>query len=156
MGPLRIYLDTSVLGGCGDTGFEEDSKRIILYIQRGQAIALLSELTLAELDGAPASVRAILNSIPAENVEKVELADDVYDLQAAYLEAKILGTRWADDLLHVAAATVVRADAIVSWNFRHIVRIDKIKAYNRINFEHGYGLLTILSPREVMIDEPDE
>jgi len=83
------------------------------------------------------------------NLERVDLTDDVYDLQEAYLAAGVLGPRRGNDALHVAAATVARADAIVSWNFRHIVRLDKIKAYNRVNFECGYGLLTILSPREV-------
>jgi hypothetical protein len=46
-------------------------------------------------------------------------------------------------------ATVYRADAIVSWNFRHIVRLDKIKMFNQINLLNGYGILTIISPKEV-------
>jgi hypothetical protein len=29
----------------------------------------------------------------------------------------IVSPRWSDDAAHVAAATVARADAIVSWNF---------------------------------------
>ncbi len=72
-----------------------------------------------------------------------------------------------DDATHVAAATVARADAIVSWNFRHIVRLRKIKAYNQVNLAQGYGILTILSPgrgrseerhaaKEVMLDEPED
>ena len=52
----------------------------------------------------------------------------------------------------VAAATVARADAIVSWNFRHIVRLDKIKGFNQVNFEIGYAHLTIISPKEVLSD----
>ncbi len=54
---------------------------------------------------------------------------------------------------HVAAATVSRADAIVSWNFKHIVRIDKMRAYNQVNLQTGFGLLSIVSPREVRFDE---
>jgi len=58
-------------------------------------------------------------------------------------------------MTHVALATVSRADAIVSWNFKHIVRLEKMKAYNQINLLNGYGILTILSPMEVAIDEED-
>jgi hypothetical protein len=58
--------------------------------------------------------------------------------------------------LHVAAATAARADAIVSWNFRHIMRLDKMRAYNQINLSNGYGILTIISPKEVNYDEPTE
>jgi len=57
------------------------------------------------------------------------------------------------DASHVA--TVAKADAIVSWNFKHIVRLDKMTAYNQINQLHDYGVLTIISPQEVYSDEPD-
>lgn len=54
------------------------------------------------------------------------------------------------------AGNLARADAIASWNFRHIVRLDKIRAYNAVNLLHGYGILTILSPKEVVgHDEED-
>lgn len=76
-------------------------------------------------------------------------------LATAYLKAGVVGERWLDDATHVAAATIARADAIVSWNFRHIVRLDKIKAYNQVNLAKGYGILTILSPVEVGIDETE-
>ena len=66
------------------------------------------------------------------------------------------GQRWLDDATHVAAATIARADAIVSWNFRHIVRLDRIKAYNQVNLANGYGILTIVSPRDVGYDEDAE
>jgi hypothetical protein len=52
----------------------------------------------------------------------------------------ILDPQSTDDATHVAAATVARADAIVSWNFKHIVRIDKMRAYNQVNLQTGFGL----------------
>jgi len=56
---------------------------------------------------------------------------------------------------HVALATINRADAIVSWNFRHIARLDKMKLYNQVNFSLGYGILAIVSPKEVVFDEKE-
>jgi len=35
-------------------------------------------------------------------------------------------------MLHIALATIAEADILVSWNFRHIVRFDKIRLFNRI------------------------
>ena len=152
MQKLRVYLDTSVIGGCLDAGFADDSRRVVEAVYSGRLTALVSEAVLRELEGAPDAVREILLQMAPHNLERVDLTDDVYDLQEAYLAAGVLGPRRGNDALHVAAATVARADAIVSWNFRHIVRLDKIKAYNRVNFECGYGVLTILSPREVYTD----
>lgn len=52
-------------------------------------------------------------------------------------------------MLHIALATLARVDVLVSWNFRHIVRLDKIRAFNAVNAERGLGDLSIYSPREV-------
>ena len=153
MKPLRIYCDTSVVGGCFDVGFERDSLRLLEAARNGRLVLLLSDVVLAELADAPARVQQVLESLTLTAVEKVEITAEVLALRDAYLAAKILGPRWADDAAHVAAATVARADAIVSWNFKHIVRLDKMKAYNQVNLLHGYGILTIITPKEVLNDE---
>lgn len=150
---LRVYLDTSVLGGCFDEEFAEDSNRILQSIRDGKLLALTSEVVVRELTFAPPAVIKNIQDLPPNSFETIDLSDENLELRDAYLAAGILGPRWADDLLHVAIATVSRADAIVSWNFRHIVRLDKIKAYNRVNFEMGYGSLTIVSPKEIRFDE---
>ena len=122
-------------------------------VRKGKCVLLISEIVVAELDKAPAEVRNVLLSLPEEAVEKVELTDEILELRNEYMKAKILGPEWIDDATHVAVATVARADAIVSWNFKHIVRLDKMKAYNQVNLMNGYGILTIISPKEVLIDE---
>ena len=64
--------------------------------------------------------------------------------------------KWANDAGHVAAATVAGADLIVSWNFRHIVHYDKIRAYNAVNLLHGYREIEIRSPLEVIDYEGED
>ncbi|MGR3303149.1 MAG: hypothetical protein ACUZ8I_11675 [Candidatus Scalindua sp.] len=149
----RIYADTSVIGGCLDAEFSNESLYFIEMVRKGKCVLLLSEIVIAELDRAPAEVQNILLSLPEEMMERVELTDEILVLRNEYIKAKILGSEWIDDATHVAAATVTRADAIVSWNFKHIVRLDKMKAYNQVNLMNGYGILTIISPKEVLIDE---
>jgi len=150
---LRIYCDTSVIGGCLDPEFEADSKPLLEAVRRGRLTLLLSDIVLAELADAPAPVQQVVQSLPPSAVEKVEITEELLALRDAYLAAKILGPRWADDAAHVAAATVARADAIVSWNFQHIVRLAKMKAYNQVNLQQGYGILTIVTPKQVLSDE---
>lgn len=153
---LRVYVDTSVFGGCYDPGFEEDSRRVVDLARRGALVLLISDVVLDELTPAPERVRGVLNDVQAQFLERVEVTDDVLALRDAYLEAQIVSKRWMDDATHVAAATVARADAIVSWNFQHIVRIERIRAYNQVNLTNGYGILTILSPKEIRDDSSDE
>ena len=149
----RIYADTSVIGGCLDIEFSHESSHFIEMVRNGKCVLLLSEITIAELDKAPTAVQNILLSLPEEAMEKVEITEEILELRNEYMKAKILGPEWIDDAAHVAVATVARADAIVSWNFKHIVRLDKMKGYHQVNLMNGYGILTIISPKEVLIDE---
>ena len=149
---LRLYAHTSAIGGCFDPEFATDSLRLIEAARNGRVVLLLSDIVIRELEDAPKRVRDILPSLPTAAVERVELTEEVLDLRDAYLEAKILGPQWSDDAAHVAAATVARADAIVSWNLAHIVRLDKMKAYNQVNIINGYGIITIITPKEVPYD----
>jgi hypothetical protein len=89
-------------------------------------------------------------------LEFVPLTTEILALRDAYVRAGVVGPQWLNDAAHVAAATVVRADAIVSWNFKHIVRLEKIRGYNQVNESLGYGSLAIITPREVRLDESDD
>lgn len=149
----RIYCDSAVIGGCFDSEFKADSRRFIDAVKNGRIVMLISEVVLQEILQAPEKVQDLLASIPTSSVERVPLNQEVIELRNAYVAAGILGAKWIDDATHVAAATVTRADAIVSWNFAHIVRLDKMKSYNQVNLINGYGILTIISPKEVQYDD---
>ena len=155
MRTLRVYLDASVYGGCSDDEFRKDTEPIFEAVRKGRLVAVASDLVLGELLPAPEPVRVLLSSLSAQLVE-VPVSAEAVALRDAYLAAGIVGPRWAADALHVACATVERVDAIVSWNFRHIVRLDKMKAYNAVNLAEGYGILTIVIPKDVNINETEE
>ena len=155
MKKMRLYVDTSVIGGCLDPEFSLGSLRVIQAARDSRVILLISDIVVREIRKAPPKVVSILETLPLDAVHDVPIDDEVQDLRDAYLQAGILDRKWVDDATHVAAATVARADAIVSWNFRHIVRLDKIKAYNQINLLQGYGVITIVSPTEVVFDDDE-
>jgi len=56
------------------------------------------------------------------------------------------------DARHIAIASVERVDVLVSWNFKHIVNINRIHLLNSVNIKLGYPLLEIRSPREVLYE----
>ena len=153
---LRIYLDTSVIGGCLDVEFALESNRLIKDIKQQKITMLLSDLVINELIDAPSAVQDILKSIPPTTIEVINLTEEIIQLRDAYIQAGVVSQKSLNDAGHVAAATVARADAIVSWNFKHIVRLDKMKAYNQVNLLNGYGILTIVSPKEVILDESNK
>ncbi len=156
MKPLRVYADSSVIGGCLDPEFATDSQRVVEWARQKQLILLISETTLTELETAPPAVQNILKDLPLESLEMVSISPELLALRDAYVQASVVGPRWLNDAAHVAAATIARADAMVSWNFKHIVRLEKMKGYNQVNLLNGYGILTIITPREVRLDEPED
>lgn len=149
----RIYADTSVLGGCEDRVFCSDSRRLVDTFIRGELTLVLSELTLRELETAPEAVRKLLESVPEPNVEALVISREADELARAYIQEGAVSSRMRADALHIALATVARVDVLVSWNFRHIVNLRRIRAYNADNLKKGYPLLEIRSPREVIGDE---
>ena len=104
--------------------------------------------TIVESINNPSDVRCVVRDFT-----RAFCRENLFELAQAYVAAGIVSQRFVDDATHVAAATVARADAIVSWNFRHIVRVDKMRAYNQVNLQAGFGLLSIVSPQEVRFDD---
>ena len=83
----------------------------------------------------------------------LSLSSEAEELATAYIDDGAIGARMRADALHIALATVARVDVLVSWNFKHIVNLKRIHAYNSVNLKKGYPLLEIPTPREVPGDE---
>lgn len=126
------------------------------WARQKQLILLISETTLTGLETAPPAVQNILKDLPLESLEMVSISPELLALRDAYVQASVVGPRWLNDAAHVVAATIARADAMVSWNFKHIVRLEKMKGYNQVNLLNGYGILTSITPREVRLHEPED
>ena len=149
----RVYTDTSVLGGCEDEEFAEHSVRLMEGFARGERVLVLSNLTVQELAAAPADVRRRLAAVTEAHIETLQLGAEARDLAEAYIAAGVLTARMRVDAQHIAIATVARVDVLVSWNFKHIVNLQRIHGYNSVNLRKGYPMMEIRTPREVLSDE---
>ncbi len=150
MRPLRIYTDASVIGGCEDEEFSVDSLALWQLFQHGRHLLVVSEHTLRELQGAPEKVRDRLMHIPQDHQILLPDSEEAMELAETYLHRGIVGPGSRADALHVALATVGHVDVLVSWNFRHIVNFGRIRLFQSVNLEQGYGSLEIRTPKEVL------
>jgi hypothetical protein len=116
---------------------------------------VVSDLTVAELAGAPEQVREVLLRIPKVHREEVAFNEEAELLAEAYHEAGVLGPAHRADAQHIATATVNRLDVLVSWNFKHIVNLERVRGYNSVNLRLGYPLLEIRTPLEVLSYDQD-
>lgn len=148
----RIYVDTSVIGGCEDEDWRESSRRLLDCFRRDDFVLVLSSLTLDELAAAPPKVRRHLAEVPEAHIEVLQLDAEARELAEAYVSEGVLAPGMRADAQHIAMATVARVDVLVSWNFKHIVNLRRIQGYNSVNLRRGYPLLEIRTPQEVLQD----
>ena len=145
----RVYIDTSVFGGYFDEEFSEDTISFFESVRNGEITLIVSDILEAELLGAPNSVKQLFYELPNDFIEKVRLSKDASILADKYIAAKVVGKTSRADCQHIAIATLCHADVLVSWNFKHIVNLNRIRGYNGINLQQGYQLIEIRTPKEI-------
>jgi len=146
----RFYFDTSVFGGVFDAEFEEQTLQLFERVKLGKIICVYSDLTETELVNAPENVRLFFKSLPKQYLERTVVNDEILTLATKYIEEKVVGQTSFDDCVHIATATINKADILVSWNFKHIVNVYRIRGYNSINLRMNYSTLEIRSPKEII------
>ena len=151
----RVYIDTSVFGGYFDEEFSEHTIPLFDRLVSNEFTLLFSTVTQEELENAPEKVKSLVKSIKATNTEYLDTTDEAVELATKYISEKVVGQTNFPDCLHIAIATINRADFLISWNFKHIVNVERIRGYNSINIKYGYKQLEIRSPREFEKYEDD-
>jgi len=149
----RFYFDTSVFGGIFDSEFEEDSALLFEKVKLGQIVCVYSNLTESELANAPFNVKKFFNELSANCKELIPVTPEALDLAQAYIDEKVVGQTSLDDCIHIATATLSKVDILVSWNFKHIVNVYRIRGYNSVNLRLGLATLDIRSPKEIVGNE---
>jgi predicted nucleic acid-binding protein len=147
----QVYIDTSVFGGFFDKEFEEPTKTFFKVLHEKHITILVSEILELEIYKAPDNVIDLFESL--SNIERVALTEEARELAEMYIKEKVVGRTSIADCRHIALATIHKADVLVSWNFKHIVNLEKIRGYNSINFREGYQMTEIRTPNEIFTDE---
>jgi|SRR5476651_2311522 len=146
----RIYIDTSVVGGYFDEEFSEATIALFQRLINDEVTFVVSELLELELINAPKNVKELLDNYSADKFERIELTEEAANLANVYIEEKVVGKTSLEDCRHIAMATINKVDVLASWNFKHIVNLDRIKGYNSVNLRLGYSMIEIRSPKDLI------
>lgn len=146
----RIYIDTSVIGGYIDEEFKEATHLLFDRLEKNEIIFVVSDLLDLELLNAPENVRNLLYKYSVDKFQRVELTEECINLADSYILEKVVGQASLEDCRHIALATIYRVDVLASWNFKHIVNLDRIKGYNSVNLKLGYPMIEIRSPKDLI------
>jgi hypothetical protein len=146
----RTYIDTSIVGGYFDEEFKDDTIQLFQRFEDGEIKFVVSDLLDLELLNAPERVRNLLLQYSAEKFERIELTEEAILLADKYISEKVVGKTSREDCRHIALATINKVDVLASWNFKHIVNLDRIKGYNSVNLRLGYSIIEIRSPKDLI------
>jgi len=122
-------------------------------VKNGEIICVYSDLCEFELENAPDEVKEHFLSLDKDNIEFVEITEEINQLAEEYIKEKVVGETSIDDCRHIACATLNKVDYLISWNFKHIVNVFRIRGYNSINIKNGQIQLDIRSPKEIISNE---
>lgn len=147
---IHVYTDTSVIGGCFDKEFKEHSVALFEEFKTGTKKLILSDLVKMELELASEQVNKKPDEVPGRFKVEIKSTVKAASLAATYITQGALSNKCYNDALHIALATLHNADVLASWNFKHIVNLDRIKLYNSINLQMGYRSIEIRTPREIL------
>lgn len=154
MASTRLYVDSSVWNAAFDEHVPEMHRQTAEFLDRLKieidAEALVSDVVLQELAIAPPQRQTQLGQLLARIAPtRLDFDDDAATLAEACIQHGVLTVGHLEDAKHVAVATVAEVDALVSWNYRHLVNRRRREAFNGVNAVLGFRPIDIVSPPEV-------
>ena len=159
MKKLKIYLDTSVISHLqAEDVLDKMAKTLEFwdFIKQGEYSVYISNLVVAEIEECSEPKKSFLTQKMDETpLEIIEISDEIVALAEKYVSEGVFSSKYMDDATHVAAASVIGCTAIVSWNFKHIVKLKTIIGVNGINRFMGYGEIEIITPEIIIEEEGD-
>jgi len=152
---MVFYVDTSFWGGAEDDEFSGWTLPFFDHVRNGEFKIILSDVTIRELVSAPDKVRQLPDTIPDHQLILESINEDQLELAQRYIDEGVLTNKFETDAQHISIATILKADILVSWNFRHMVNFFKIQQYNSINLKFGYSTIDIRTPKEIIYGNDD-
>jgi predicted nucleic acid-binding protein len=154
---IRVYLDTSVPSHLlADDTPDKMRDTIALWncFKKGKYNAVLSDVTIAELDRCPEPKRSKLREYLREiYYEEVRVDDTVRLIGRKFVDNGILTDKSIDDCNHLAVAMVSGCHIVASWNFKHIVKHRTIQAAQWIALQSNCADIKIYAPTSLLEED---
>lgn len=159
MKKLRLYLDSSILGWSlnhNEPARFAEANLLLKQIAMGRFTGVYSWVCQQEIEAAPEDIaKKLWQKIEKAKLKQVtkRLIKQAEKLAQIYCDNKIVPHDYQADALHIAIATLCKADALVSYNFEHIVSLEVMVKVNRVNKILKLNEIFLCQPQEVIISE---
>jgi len=145
---LKIYFDTSIPNAYFDdrNSFRKEITKEFWKKLNDYEI-FVSDLVIKEIEDTRDELRKsnLLSLIGEFNVLSSS-EEEIRSLAEEYVIRGVIPIKKIEDAIHIAIASFYYLDALVSWNFEHIVKLKTKREINVINVLLGYNTLEIIEP----------
>ena len=151
---MRVYMDTSVVNGLladDAPDIQEKTQRFFARVRGEELAVYISGTVIAEIEATPDKDRRddLLGILDRYPFHVLEVTEEALQLAHEYIVRGIVPLGSRADAMHIALASVHRIEALVSWNFKHIVKHKTRLLANAVNGEKGYGQVDLCTPEEI-------
>ena len=145
----RIYVDSSVVLGNFDIGESRRRETGMFWdaVRNGKIIVIVSNVLDEELKEEHVEpVQRFFAKLPKNQINRIIAMEESDKLAEQYIVEKVVGRGSFNDCRHVALATIIHADGVVSWNLGDMVKRET--KYNNVNVAQGYHEIKIVTPNK--------
>jgi predicted nucleic acid-binding protein len=147
----RVYLDTSVISALIDDRNPERMSLTRDFMKSSDEFDIhVSEITIAEIERIPnTTIRAQMRALMTQ-FRVLTSTDEIAGLAMEYISKGAIPKSHPEDAYHIAVAVINGIDYLLSWNFKHIVRLKTRQIVGTVNSIKGLPQITILTPGEML------
>ena len=148
---IKIYLDTSVISALFDDRNPERQELTNDFFEKIEVFdVFISEIVLAEIEGIKTEELKKKVRKRVMNYKILKINEETRRLASEYIKNNAIPEGYSEDALHIAISTLNNIDYLLSWNFRHIVKVKTRKIINMVNLSQHYPELKIIAPAELL------
>ncbi|MDR3171966.1 MAG: PIN domain nuclease [Treponema sp.] len=160
MKKLKLYLDTSVISHLDQEDAPDKMAETRLLwdrIKAGVYDVVISDIDIRELNDCDDKKRKTLyDYLEQITYTTVETGSKAIEIAGRFVDLGILKQKSLSDCRHIANAIVSGCDAIVSWNFKHIVNPKTQQGVKAVTALEGYNDLLIYTPTFLIGEDDDD
>ena len=157
---LKVFSDTSVISYLDQEDVPEKMKETLQLwelFREGRYEVYISDAVMREINACKEEkLNTLLKYLEQIDLNIIRTDENVVELAEKFIDFGILKQKSFDDCRHIATAILSGCDAIISWNFKHIVNVKTIRGVKVITTLEGYKDLLICSPSVLTGSEEED
>lgn len=146
----KIYLDTSVISHLYQMQSPEKMEDTLALwgdIRQGMYDIYISDVVLDEIaENSGQKLEILLNHLAEIEYTLITVNAEIKAYANKIISDEILTNKQYDDCLHIGCAVISQCNILLSWNFKHMVKIKTVNGIRSINAMLGYHGIDIYPP----------